>query len=120
MEALVTKLPRSDLRRHRYHAFAHGARSAFDLTGLRALRDEAFRPRSLKPVDPAAMIARDMTRVMYGFGRSAACARRAVEAGLKVENLKPGCTANEDFAEEGEVPLRDIRRSRGIALNSVD
>jgi hypothetical protein len=120
METLVAKPSHSLPKRRRRLALAHGARSAFDMTGLSTLHDEVFRPRSLKSVDPAEMIAIDMTRVMDRFGRSAACARRALEAGIEIQDLEPGCTANGASAESPEVAPRHTRRSRGTALKSID
>lgn len=120
METLVTGPGRSQPKQRRQRAFAHGARSAFDISGLASFHDEVFRPRALKPAGPAESIARDLAGVMDRFGRSAALGRRAHEAGLKIEDLEPGRTTSGDALESREVPLSHTRSSRGTAVKSTD
>lgn len=115
METLVAKPPPSLPKLRRRLAFAHGARSAFDMTGLSAFRDEVFRPHSLNRADPTEMIASDLRRVMDRFGRSAACARRALEAGIQIEDLEPGCTTERGSDESPEAPLRRTPGRPGVA-----
>lgn len=104
METLVTK-SRLNLPKHRRRlAYVHGARSAFDMSGLGTFNDTAFRPRSLGRTDPTAMVARDMATVMDGFRRSSLCALRALRAGTRVEDLEPGCTRSGAYHESRGVP----------------
>ena len=107
MEILVAKPRRRLGSPERHQAFASGARSAFDLSGLGAINDKVLRPRSSTLSGPAEMIARDMARVMVRFGRSAIRARRALEAGMRVEDLKPGRTSSTPPGET--TPLRTTR-----------
>jgi hypothetical protein len=69
--AVKPKRGRSLSERQRRLALASGARSAFDMSGLRTINDKVLRPRSLNSASPAEMIVRDMARVMARFGRSA-------------------------------------------------
>jgi hypothetical protein len=89
------------------------------MSGLSTLRDGVFRPGSMDRVDPAGMIARDMARVMDRFGRSAACSRRALEAGVKIEDLEAGCTENGDSPESLELSSRHSSPHRDVA-KSID
>ena len=119
METLVAKSGQRVPGRRRRLALVHGARSAFDMSGLITLHDDVLRPHSPRSADPAATVANDMRRVMAQFGRSAACARRALDAGVEVEDLEPGCTADGDDAADSASASPGSRGSR-IALNSTD
>jgi hypothetical protein len=115
MESMTAK--RTQMTRQRSLAFAHGARSAVDLSGLNTLNSEVLRPRAMERLDPASAVARDLARVIDLFGRSFACARRALEEGLKIEDLEPGCTANGAAPEPD--PLPHGQRGRAAA-KSID
>lgn len=119
METLGAKPTRSPTNQRERLAFAHGARSAFDMSGFSTFHDRVFRPRSLERSGPGEMIARDFARVMHRFGRSAACARRALEAGVKIEDLEPGCTTNGDSPRSPTARSRNTSHSRGPAPKSV-
>ncbi len=73
METLAVKPKRSRSLsgQQRRLVLASGARSAFDMSGLRAINDKVLRPRSLNSSGAAEMIVRDMARVMARFGRNA-------------------------------------------------
>lgn len=116
METLVARPAHSLPRWRQRLAFAHGARSAFDMSGLSIYYDKVFRPHSGTPMDPAERIAGDMSRVMECFGRSAGCARRALEAGIEIEDLEPGCASNGDSSEAAAV---SARRKRGLVLKNL-
>jgi hypothetical protein len=114
METLVAKPEQSIPQQRRRLAFAHGASSAFDISGLATFHDEVFRPRRLMWVDPAGMISRDMARIMDAFGRSAARARSALRAGVAIEHLDPGCMSSGAAPGSSKASPRDTHTSRGL------
>jgi hypothetical protein len=114
METLVAKPEQNIPKQRRRLALAHGASSAFDISGLATFHDEVFRPRRLMWVDPAGMISLDMAKIMDAFGRSTARARSALRTGIAIEHLDPGCTSNGSAPEPSKAPLRDKHTSRGL------
>jgi hypothetical protein len=119
VETLVAKSRRRPPKQRWRLAFALGARSAFDMFGLGTFHNAVLRPGSVRRADPPEMIARDMARVVDRFGRSAACARRALEAGIKIEDLEAGCTANGDSPESGDLIPRH-KRYHATTPKSID
>lgn len=114
MATLLAKPGRRLSQANRRLAFAHGARSAVDLSGLITVQGELFRSGLLARTEPATMIARDMARVMDQFARSAACGRKALESGINIDDLKPGCTASESLTAAFDAD-QIRRRPRGDA-----
>lgn len=120
METLVVKPTARSVRPdNRRRVFAHGASSAFDISGLKTFQDTAFRLRRLKRLDPAGTISTDMLRVMDRFGRSAACAREAVDAGIALDDLEVGCTDRNDVPDSNGFPLRNTGSSGGAKLEKA-
>jgi hypothetical protein len=91
-------------------AFARGFRSAFDMSGMGLLRDGLFSPPAWKSVDAYGAVALDRGRVMSQLGRSYACAQRALEEGVAIEQLPLGCTSTE--TTERRPPTRHRSASR--------
>jgi hypothetical protein len=97
-------------------AFAYGARSAFDLSGFGVFSGRVFGSPESRPADPASTIAQDMGRVMDRFGRGVECGRWALEAGIEIEQLEPGCTDRTEFTEaHPQRPRRRLSSSRTIS-----
>jgi len=119
METLVANPGRSLAKRRQRVALAHGARSAFDVSGLSTFRDDVFRPHRLKRGDPAAMIATDMARTMDSFGRSATHARRALQAGIRIDEVDPVFTRSDDSQESSDMLAHSACPSRGTRLKNI-
>jgi hypothetical protein len=119
METLVARSEQSNPEQSRRRAFAHGASSAFDISGLATFHDEVFRPRRPMWIDPAGMISLDMARIMDTFGRSAARARSALRAGTAIEHLDPGWTLRGAVPGSSKAPPRDTRPSRGLGHKNI-
>jgi len=102
----------------RYLAFVRGARSAFDLSGFGMLREDLFRSPAWRSADPAGAIAQDMGRVMESLGRSTRCAQRALDAGIEIEQLKPGCTIHAMPLEAQKLSTRHSGHTQDTATHS--
>lgn len=82
-------------QKHNHHgreAFAIGASSAFDMSGVRFLRSDLCPPQAWTETDAEGAIGRDFARVMRTLRRSTRYVALALDAGLDVEQLRPGCT----------------------------
>ena len=120
METLVARPRRSIPKQSQRLTFALGASSAFDISGLRTLHAELFRSDRLERLDPPGTIFRDMARIMDGFGRSAACAQRALQARIEIEDLDPGCTGGEGSPASSKASRHPKRPSRVTRRHRID
>jgi hypothetical protein len=87
------------------HAYAVGARSAIDISGMATLHDGLCHASRWHTMDAEATIAYDLARVMARFGLSARCGRDAVVAGQDIDQLPAGCT---DGTVPRRLPLRHV------------
>lgn len=97
---LISGNGRKRPQQQRRRAFALGARSAFDLSGMGTLRWDLFGAPPEESNGPSEMVIGDLARVLRTFGLSLQRGQRAVAAGRSVDDLEPGCTTrNGDFGE---------------------
>lgn len=96
-------------RTHRQDAFAIGASSAFDMSGLRFLHHDLCPAPAWTDTDAAGAIGRDFAKVMLNVRRATRCAAKALDAGADIEHLAPGCTMR--MSEQRETREAALRRS---------
>jgi hypothetical protein len=92
----------------RHLPFLIGTGSAVDISG-RLAREADVLPRLANGLDPSSAVASDMARVIHTFGRAARCARSAVDAGRRIDDLPTGCTLNGSNGHRTSV--RTLRQS---------
>jgi len=93
------------MTRSEAHAYAVGARSAIDISGMATLRDGPFAEHRWNTMDAESTIAYGFARVLARFGLSAKCSRDAVAAGQNIDALPAGCT---NGALPRKLPLRHV------------